>query len=50
MRQRLLEQEKQRKGIENELIKLKRAVPENENDFEVICFMHPHYKNILFVF
>nr|XP_023912109.1 kinesin-like protein KIN-UC isoform X3 [Quercus suber] len=34
MRQRLLEQEKQRKGIENELIKLKRAVPENENDFE----------------
>ncbi|XP_050250047.1 kinesin-like protein KIN-UC isoform X2 [Quercus robur] len=34
VRQRLLEQEKQRKGIENELIKLKRAVPENENDFE----------------
>ncbi|XP_042951539.1 kinesin-like protein KIN-UC isoform X3 [Carya illinoinensis] len=32
--QRLSEEEKQRKAIENELVKLKRAVPENDNDFE----------------
>lgn len=37
MRQRLLVEEKQRKAIENELVKLKRAVPENESDFEVSC-------------
>lgn len=34
VRHRLLDEEKQRKAIENELVKLKRAVPENENDFE----------------
>ncbi|KAB1219034.1 Armadillo repeat-containing kinesin-like protein 1 [Morella rubra] len=34
VRQRLLVEEKQRKAIENELVKLKRAVPENESDFE----------------
>ncbi|KAF5467065.1 hypothetical protein F2P56_016929 [Juglans regia] len=32
--QRLSEEEKQRKAIENEMVKLKRAVPENDNDFE----------------
>ncbi|PON32787.1 Kinesin-like protein [Parasponia andersonii] len=34
VRQRLLVEEKQRKTVEDELVKLKRAVPENENDFE----------------
>lgn len=34
LRQRLLIEEKQRKAVENELIKLKRDVPENESDFE----------------
>lgn len=40
MRKRLLVEEKQRKGIENELVKLNRAVPDSESDFEVSCFMH----------
>lgn len=35
MRQRFLIEEKQRKTVENELVKLKKAVPETENDFEV---------------
>lgn len=34
VRRGLLVEEKQRKAIENELVKLKRAVPDNENDFE----------------
>lgn len=38
VKQRLLVEEKQRKTVENELVKLKKAVPENENDFEVIWF------------
>jgi hypothetical protein len=42
VRQRLLVEEKQRKSIENELVKLKRAVPDNENAFEVSCFMQLH--------
>jgi kinesin family protein 5 len=50
VRHRLLDEEKQRKAIENELVKLKRAVPENENDFEVSCYMHAHYHNFLLVF
>lgn len=34
VRQRLLVEEKQRKTVENELVKLKKAVPDIENDFE----------------
>ena len=34
VRQKLLVEEKQRKTVENELVKLKKAVPEIENDFE----------------
>ncbi|EXB96208.1 Armadillo repeat-containing kinesin-like protein 1 [Morus notabilis] len=34
VRQRFLIEEKQRKTVENELVKLKMAVPETENDFE----------------
>ena len=38
MRQRLLVEERQRKTVEYELVKLKKVVPEKENVFEVICF------------
>lgn len=34
-RQRLLVEEKQRKAIEYELVKLKKTAPENDEDFEV---------------
>lgn len=34
VRQRLVVEEKQRKTVENELVKLKKGVPEIENDFE----------------
>lgn len=34
VKQRLLIEEKQRKSVENELVKLKKAVPEREDDFE----------------
>ncbi|KAE7997005.1 hypothetical protein FH972_001680 [Carpinus fangiana] len=34
VRKRLLVEEKQRKGIENELVKLNRVVPDSESDFE----------------
>ncbi|PQQ01798.1 kinesin-like protein KIN-UC isoform X1 [Prunus yedoensis var. nudiflora] len=34
VKQRLLIEEKQRKSVENELVKLKKAVPEKEDDFE----------------
>ncbi|RXI07511.1 hypothetical protein DVH24_005284 [Malus domestica] len=37
VRQRLLIEEKQRKSVENELIKLKKAAPEKEDEFEVSC-------------
>lgn len=35
-RQRLLVEEKQRKAIEYELVKLKKTAPEHDDDFEVI--------------
>lgn len=37
VKQRLLIEEKQRKSVENELVKLKKAVPEKEDDFEASC-------------
>ncbi|KAJ0102491.1 hypothetical protein Patl1_06039 [Pistacia atlantica] len=42
-RQRLLVEEKQRKALEYELVKLKKTAPENEDDFEVkfLCIFLP---------
>lgn len=47
MKQRLLIEEKQRQSVENELVKLKKAVPEKEDDFEVSSLCT--FKQITFI-
>ena len=42
-RQRLLVEEKRRKTAENDLAKLKKTVPETDNDFEVTCYSSMHF-------